>query len=170
MTSLYSTLSLCQVVRRVEDIEEKVKKVEDKVVVPEYDPEVSVIVSNLPVIDEEDPMEYASEVVRRGLSLPEGTCPIVRATRLPQRQNNGDRPNTRPPLMKVEFRSLDEKKTALKAKGNLKNSEYTNVFMRSSKPHVERLLDLNFKTILDLLPNGKDYRVTASGRIMKKDG
>ena len=154
---------------RIDDLETRVHQTEEATARPEFDPEVSIIASNIPVSEDEDIMEIAQTLVREGLSIPETTIPVVRAMRLPAR-TQGSRPNNRPPLVKIEFRSLDEKKTALKAKPKLKNSaDWSNVFIRTSKPHLERVVDMNFKTMLDMMPNGRDYKITGSGKIVKKD-
>ena len=58
----------------------------------------------------------------------------------------------------------------LRAKTNLKKSRtFKSVYLRSSKSHTERILELNAKTLLSELPNGNLFRVTANGRIVMKD-
>ena len=53
---------------------------------------------------------------------------------------------------------------------NLKRSrDFKNVYLPSSESHTERILELNTKTLLSELPNGNQYRMTANGRIVKKD-
>ena len=39
----------------------------------------------------------------------------------------------------------------------------------SAKDHVERLIDINFNTVLKMIPAGNDYKVSDSGRIIKKE-
>lgn len=46
--------------------------------------------------------------------------------------------------------------------------KYKNVFLRGSKTHTERLLELNARTLLNELLHGKDFRITSNGRIVKK--
>lgn len=157
-------------VQRVDTIEAKVDRMEKKEK-PDFDPEVSIIVANFPTKENEDIKEEMSAMVRRGLQIPEGTCPVVRAVRLPLRRQQNGRPQnpTRPPLVKVEFRTLDEKIKVLKAKMNIHNSEWPNLYIRSARPHMERLMDINFKTLLDMMPNGSEMKITSSGRIVRKD-
>lgn len=45
---------------------------------------------------------------------------------------------------------------------------YTSVFLRGSKSHTDRILDINAQTLLNELPNGNQFRITSNGRIVKK--
>ena len=40
--------------------------------------------------------------------------------------------------------------------------------MRSAKSHAERTNKQKFKTLLNIIPGGNDYKITANGKIMKK--
>lgn len=72
----------------------------------------------------------------------------------------------RPGLVKISFRSREEKVLVLRNKMKLKHSaDYKRVFLRSSKSHAERLIELNARTVLRSLPNGRNFIVDASGRI-----
>ena len=54
-------------------------------------------------------------------------------------------------------------------KKNLKNSsQFTKVYLRSSQTHAERLIDLNFRKVLEELPNGNEFRMTGNGRLIKQ--
>ena len=65
---------------------------------------------------------------------------------------------------------LEAKKRVLRAKLHLGNTQqFSNVWIRSSKAHMERLIDINFRTILDMIPGGNDMTVTNSGRITKRN-
>ena len=96
--------------------------------------------------------------------LNEPDIPVIRATRLPSRNNF-------PGLVKIEVDSETNKVKILRKKGNLKETErYKKVFLRSSKSHVERLLELNIQKLLDEIPYGRDkYRLTANGRLVVRD-
>ena len=48
------------------------------------------------------------------------------------------------------------------------DSEYRRVYLRSSKPHAERLREINFRTLLRELPNGHRYRLAGNGRIIPR--
>ena len=76
-------------------------------------------------------------------------------------------------LVKIELAKKEEKIRVLRNKRKLKESEddtMKQVFIQSSRTHVERLLELNVKAVLNELPNGNTYRVTANGRLVKKTG
>ena len=47
--------------------------------------------------------------------------------------------------------------------------EFRNVWVRGAKDHVEGLIDINFNTVLKMSPAGNDYKVSGSGRIIKKE-
>ncbi len=79
---------------------------------------------------------------------------VVRAKRLAGRNGKPDR-------VKIEVKDLEDKKRILTAKSNLKRSELPDVFLRSSKPHVERLQELNTKVLLQELPNRQRYLLSA---------
>ena len=75
----------------------------------------------------------------------------------------------KPGLLKVALDSLESKKKVLKMKGNLKNTIlYKNVWLRSSMTHTDRMMQMNFKTLLKCIPQGKDYRVNANGKVIHK--
>ena len=89
---------------------------------------------------------------------------ITAAKRLPNRGKKG------PSLLKISFTDLEEKKYILRHKSLLKNTTgYEQVFLRTSWTHVERLLHMNFRAFLDKMPWGRDYRLTANGRLVQKD-
>ena len=60
----------------------------------------------------------------------------------------------RPGIVKIELRNVDDKKTVLQAKAGLrKTRQVRNVYIRGAQTHAERLIDLNFKAILNEMPN-----------------
>ena len=70
--------------------------------------------------------------------------------------------------MKISFASLHEKKLVLSNKKNLQQTPLRNIFIRSSKTHEERLIELNTRTILQNSTWGKDFRISGSGRLVAK--
>ena len=89
---------------------------------------------------------------------------VCAAKRLPNRSHRG------PSLLNISFLNLEEKKYILRNKSLLKNTTgYERIFLRSSQTRMERLLHINFRTMLDKLPLGKGYRLTASGRMVEKN-
>ena len=89
---------------------------------------------------------------------------IVATERLKSR--NPDKPS----LVKIAFLSLEQKIEVLRAKQKLTNSqEFNKVRIWSSKTHNERLLEINCKTLLNLIPGGNNYRLAANGRMVPRD-
>ena len=125
--------------------------------------DVTVIVSNLRQRPGEIPLQAAKELIRAlGNDVFENTV-ITDAKRCNER-NRGT-----PPVLKIAFENVEQKVNVLRAKQELKQSLfYKKVYIRGSKTHTERILELNAKTLLSELPNGNQYRVTANGRIVKK--
>ena len=67
---------------------------------------------------------------------------VVRAVRTPQRRN-------KPGILKIELENVDALVKVLREKKCLQDkAEFRNVLIKSVKLHVERLIVLNFKTIL----------------------
>jgi hypothetical protein len=72
--------------------------------------------------------------------------------------------------VKVQFESVKDKIDVLREKQHLSNSaEFSRVFIRSSKSHSERVMEQNFKTLLELLPFGKDYFITGNGKMIRRN-
>ena len=85
-----------------------------------------------------------------------------------QAQGRDDRPQL-PPLIKAQFRNIQEKVEVLKVKRRLAASDkFSRAWMRSSKPHAERVADMNNRLLLGLLQGGDQYTVTSHGKIVKK--
>lgn len=163
------TSQINDVVARVTTLEQRPPPEEKPV--PDFDPEVSIIMSKVPQNQDENIQEVVEKIIHEGLEMPE--VRVVRAMRMRPRGMNRQhgRPGPRQiPLVKVQLEDLETKKQVLrnKLKVQTNTTEFTNVWMRSSKPHIERLIDLNFKTMLDMIPGGDTMTVTNSGRIVKK--
>ena len=74
-----------------------------------------------------------------------------------------------PGLVKIELASVTDKATVLRNKINLaENHEIRRVFLRSSKPHNDRIAEFNFRKLLQQLPKGKDYRIGGNDHIINK--
>ena len=129
--------------------------------------ELTVIVSGLPAYPGEDPLLVAENIVEH-LGADQNNVPVksqvkvLAAARLPNRNLS------RPPLLKVRFKSLKEKKLVLTYKKNLHQSPLKHIYLRSSKSHEERLLEFNMRTILENCPWGKHFRIAGSGRLLPK--
>ncbi len=103
-------------------------------------------------------LHLANDLVKEALKTPD--IPVIRARRLTSR-------NSKPGIVKIEFQTLDEKKRILREKSNLKNANmFRNTYIRSPKSHVERLLQLNIQLLLQELPNGHNYCLSANGCLL----
>ena len=128
---------------------------------PLDDNELCIIAANIPAEVDEDLHWKVSEIVGKLSGTANFT--IVKAVRLRSRRQGS------PGLVKFAVESVEQKIQILRKKYELKNDDrYNKVFLRASKSHTERLLELNARTILNELPNGSDFRITGSGCIVKK--
>ena len=146
---------------RCETIEKKIQKMEDdQGKKDEYDPETSLIAFGLQEDVDENVSEKISILIREGLKL--NGLAVVRAVRLPSRDE-------RPGLIKFQVESLENKIQILRSKRSLEVSDvYKDVYLKSSKSHTDRLIELNFKEMLKMMPSGRDFRITGSGRLQRK--
>ena len=152
-------------ISRIETVEQRLGQIEAKfAAAAEYNTETTVIARGLPTqaTGGTELLTEAKKLVQQVLGLQD--VQVARAKRLPSR-------NGYPGLVKVQLNSLDDKKSVLRAKHKVKEKDgYHNVYIRSSKTHVERLLELNFNALLNDIPNGHTkYRMTANGRLVRRD-
>lgn len=126
----------------------------------EFEPDTTVVAINMANENEEEDITDAAR--RLVEATGEEDIEVVRATRLGAR-------NGKPGVVKIQVPSKEDKIRLLRGKRNLKESrEFKKTYIRSSKSHVERLVDVNFRTILKELPGGDQYRLTGSGRVIRK--
>ena len=126
----------------------------------EFPVDKSIICIGLKETAREDIHVVAQDLVESGLGLV--NVQVERAKRLQSR-------NDKPGLVKIRLPTTADKISALRCKQNLKNTGYRRVYIRSSMSHTDRLIQLNFQTLLRDLPNGDQYRVTANGKLVKQD-
>ena len=128
----------------------------------EYSPDVTVVGMRIPFVRGEDIFMKSCDLIYNHLNLRD--IKIIRAMHTAER-------NGRPGIVKIQLGSVTDKVKVLREKSKLAKSdgEYRNVYLRSSKTHTERLVDLNFRTLLHELPNGKNYRVAGNGRVIIRD-
>ena len=158
----YFDTEMKRFIDRCDELEERVEKIEKaEISRATYNPESTVIAAGLQESEDEDIKEKAASLVRQGLGLRD--VPVIRATRLASR-------GPKPGLVKIQLDSLENKKRVLKNKLQLKDSDnYGRVFVRSSKSHTDRLIELNFRKLLEYVPGGQDLRLTGNGRLVLKD-
>ena len=64
---------------------------------------------------------------------------------------------------------VQEKIKVLRSKMCLKDlDQYSDVYVKSCKSHAERLIEMNARAILRQMPDGKNLRVDANGRIQPR--
>ncbi|KAK7907120.1 hypothetical protein WMY93_015732 [Mugilogobius chulae] len=149
-------------IQRIEKLEAKLDRTREKTCT-RFDPDVSVIISGLLYTEEEDVPGLVNELLAEGLQWePPRGGGVVAAERT---RNRGGRPG----VIKVEFGSVQEKISVLRKKQVLRgNAKYKQVYIRSAKTHTERLIELNFKTLLDQMPSGGQFYITGNGRVRKR--
>ena len=87
---------------------------------------------------------------------------IVQVKQLPGREG-------KPGLVKVALDSTEAKVKVLRAKHKLKDSDkFKKVWLRTSKSHAERIAEVNFKRVLQLLPGGDKLRLSGNGKIIER--
>ena len=125
-----------------------------------FNPDVTIVVTNPCGQAVYSPEEYGRMLIK-AIGRPVTVVKVMQTT---QRGNSKG-------VLKIQLSSKEEKIDVLRHKTNLKNSStFSNVYIRSSKTHTERLIDLNFKTLIsDLIPEAATgYRITGSGKLIKK--
>ena len=141
---------------------EKMESSANKTARAKFDTDVSITVAGLPFEEGEETKERVERLLRDCLKchpMPR----VVNADRLKPR-------GTGPGLIKAELGSVEEKIAVLRRKQQLRAEEgFSRVYIQSAKSHAERLIDLNFRTLLREIPKGKDFYITGNGRLVKRD-
>ena len=73
----------------------------------------------------------------------------------------------KPGLVKINLSNLEEQKWYCERKVK-EVEQYKKVFLRRSKSHTDRILQLKARTLLDEVPHGDRFREMSNGRIVKK--
>ena len=152
----------CILSTRMDDMEVRIKRIEDtahNITREPFHPDVTIVAFGVVQNSNEDTKELAMKIIQAtGIDR----VPVVRALRLGAR-------NGKSGVIKIELASKDDKIEILKNKHALTSSrDYQRVFLRSSQTHAERLIELNFKTLLKEIPNGNQFRVTGNGRLVRQ--
>ncbi|KAI8486095.1 hypothetical protein Bbelb_361950 [Branchiostoma belcheri] len=142
-------LEMGHVMARIEAIEKKMSGTNKADRPGEFDPDESVIVSGLPFEEGEDIQAKIEGLLRTGIH---SDVPVVAAERMKPRGRG-------PGVVKVKLRGN---------RSNKRKPLYEKVFLRSAKSHTDRLIELNFRTLLWEIPGGKDYFITGSERVKKR--
>ena len=125
-----------------------------------FDPKCTVVIMGLKEKPGEDLQAIVDGLILNGLKIT-NISPIA-VLRTKSREGKSG-------IIKAEFDTLENKITILRAKLKLKEHRaYQHVYMRSSKSHVERLIELNTKTLLTELEKEDEFTFTGSGRLVKR--
>ena len=157
---------------RLEAVELRSKRIEDNLDKhhANVDPNCTVIMFNVATLQDESSRSLSDNVehvISDGLQLP--GVEVVAVKRLPVRAgDNGGRAD-RPPGVIVELVSVAMKVEVLRQKRSLNSRRaYKHISIKSAKSHAERLIEKNFKTLLDELQLSDQFRFTAHGRMYKR--
>ena len=163
-----------QLVTNIETLQTRLDTVEERVTTPTpgdedvseqhqnnlNDPDMCVIVSGLSFQEDENLTEKVDNLIRALGEDVSSNVTITGTVRLKSRYPD------RPAYVKISFRSSQEKVLVLRTKNVLKDiNPFKNVYIKSSKSHTERLIELNARMVLRHLPQGNNFRVDANGRI-----
>ena len=162
----YVDMDVGRMVFRIEGAEAKVKTLEDKQGKTSTPMWLSSWLMS-PIMKEKthrrDQKESFTRALecRRSLWFGPSDCPKERKDKVNKQQ-------TGTPLITIELPDLETKIRVLTSKRRLADPEqWWRSWMRSSKKsHTERLIDLNFQTVLDMIPDGNTMPITGSGRIV----
>ena len=132
----------------------------EKCVQIDFNPELTIVAINAPRVTGETPMDLARRIVHAtGGGRVNSVINAKHTTSFENRRG----------VFKMEIATLEDKIDILQKKKKLKdNPSLSRVYLRSSQTHTERLMHLNFKQLLQEVPNGNHYRITGSGRLVKQ--
>ncbi|KAK7878182.1 hypothetical protein WMY93_031179 [Mugilogobius chulae] len=152
-------LDVSQMSARIDNLEQKLEDAKRPTV--HFNPDVSLIVAGLVFIEGEDVMARIKTLLEEGL----GCEPVPGAISVERMTSRGRGPG----IIKVELKSVEEKVAVLRRKQRLRdNDTYKYVYINSAKSHAERLVDLNFRTLLKELPLGKEFILARNGRLLRR--
>ena len=89
----------------------------------------------------------------------------IQAQRCIQLKTNTNKPG----IIKLELNTVEDKIAVLRAKENLKKNGYDRVYIRSSPTHEQRVARINMQTLLQAIPNGRDFCLTGNGKVIHVD-
>lgn len=104
--------------------------------------DLTITASGIKVTESENLVTKANDLIRSLGEDVSSNVQVTAATRLPTRFND------RPGIVKISFRSTEEKVRVLRNKMKLKDSEeYKHVYIKSSKSRIERLIETNARAV-----------------------
>ena len=127
------------------------------------DTDISVIASGLPYDNGEDLLQKAQNLIDALGHEVKTQVRIMKVVRFRARIQD------KPGPVKITFRNVQEKIKVLRSKMCLKDlQQYSDVYVKSCKSHAERLIEMNARALLRQMPDGKNFRVDANGRIQPR--
>ena len=124
---------------------------------PPYDPERTLVLTGI----KPNPEISDSQKIKNLIEATGVSCSIRNIKRLTPSHDQGIG------LVKCELNSVEEKIAVLKQKQHMIKMEQGS-WVRSSKSHIERVTEMNFKTILSIIPGGDGYTVAGNGKLIPK--
>ncbi|KAK6180904.1 hypothetical protein SNE40_008869 [Patella caerulea] len=155
-------LSFCDIDDRIKTLENNMKTLANSTQPSSLtdDTNITILAYNLNQVQGQTDLIQAQKLVE---ALGADNIEIGEVVRLKSRHPN------KPGPIKIAFGSLEQKISVLRKKMTIVNhDQFKDVYIRSSKTHTERVIELNAKTILKEIPNGHEFRVRGNGRIIKK--
>lgn len=145
---------------RLDSLEEKIQTTSSKPS-DKFDPDVSIVILGLAYDEGEDLNGKVRELLESGLECE--PAPEIAAVLRMRARGPG------PGVVKVAFANVEDKVAVLRCKQRLKsNTQFKRVYLRSAKSHTDRILEFNFKTLLQEIPAGKGFYIAGNGRLMKR--
>ncbi len=115
----------------------------------------SILISNLPQSN-----NYESDV---NALIWTGLCLNINTKTVKKLDSRGDATK-----LKIEFYTLADKMTVLKAKRQLRNTnEYYDIFIEGFKSRTEMMMERNFKTLIQTIPRGHMFNMSTGGRLVR---
>jgi TolA-binding protein len=141
----------------IQNIEKDIKQTKDTT--PNFDPETTIVAINYPKSGNETNETLVQEFQNLFRETMKCKGKILGVKRV------GDT-GGRNGVLKIQMATVEEKIQILREKYTLKNSRnYSNLYLRSSQPHAQRVMDRNFRTIIDNFPNFP-FRMNGSGELI----
>ena len=129
-------------------IEQRVGKLERV----DFDPQRTIAFGDMPVADHLTDIQLVSIIIE------EADVENVTIQNVARLSNSN--------MVQCELCTTEEKIRCSRNKNKMQ--EISGTFVRSAKSHAERTNEQNFKTLLNIIPGGNDYKITANGKMMKK--
>jgi polyhydroxyalkanoate synthesis regulator phasin len=149
---------------KIESLEKKVSQLEQMTTSQSnesFHPDTTIVAINLDETESENLDDVVCKMFEQGLGLRD--IKPAKVLRLKGREN-------KPGVVKIQCYNKEDKIAALRAKKFLRDTtKYKRVYLRTSMTHSERLLRLNFETLMKEIPGGRNLRMTGSGKIIRSE-